>query len=106
MVTREGNQVFKLDLKGNAIRWVSGTGESGFTGNGGPAREAKLRGPKGISIDAAGDAWLADTESHSIRMIEAGTGRIVLVAGTGTKGNGADGDALECAAKNHSPSLN
>ncbi len=96
VVTREGNQVFELDLKADTIRWMAGTGELGFTGNGGPARSATLSGPKGISIDAAGNAWLADTESHSIRMIEASTGRIVWIAGTGTKGDGADGDARDC----------
>lgn len=97
LVTREGNQVFELDLKAGKIHWVAGTGQPGFTGNGGPARAATLSGPKGISIGANGNVWLADTESHSVRMIEASTGRIVLIAGTGTKGNGTDGDALNCA---------
>jgi streptogramin lyase len=97
VVTREGNQVFKFDLKAGVIRLVAGTGQPGFTGNGGPAREAKLSGPKGITLDAAGNAWLADTESHTVRMIESSTGLIKLVAGTGVKGDGSDGDPLLCA---------
>ena len=97
IVTREGNQVFKFDVKAGIIRLIAGTGQPGFTGNGGPALAAKLSGPKGITLDAAGNAWLADTESHTVRMIDASTGRIDLMAGTGAKGDGPDGDPLACA---------
>jgi streptogramin lyase len=96
LVTREGNQVFRFDLKAGVIHHIAGTGKKGFTGNGGPAREATLSGPKGIALDAAGNAWLADTESHSVRMIEAKTGKLLLMAGTGEKGDGPDGDPLGC----------
>lgn len=96
LATREGNQVFKFDLKANKISHIAGTGASGFGGNGGPARSATLKGPKGISIDKAGNIWLADTESHSVRMVEAATGNLQLVAGTGEKGDGDDGDPLLC----------
>ncbi len=94
--TREGNQVFRIDMKAGVYHHVAGTGKKGFTGNGGPAREATLSGPKGIAIDADGNAWLADTESHSVRMIEAKTGKLLLMAGTGEKGDGPDGDPLQC----------
>jgi len=96
LATREGNQVFKFDLKAGKIHHIAGTGKGGFTGHGGPALEATLSGPKGISVDADGNVWLADCESHSIRMIDAKTGRIELIAGTGKKGDGADGDPLKC----------
>jgi DNA-binding beta-propeller fold protein YncE len=97
LVTREGNQVLKFDLQAGVIRHIAGTGEAGFTGNGGPAKLAKLSGPKGIALDAAGNAWLADTESHTVRMIDAKNGNIELIAGTGVRGNGGDGDPLQCA---------
>jgi streptogramin lyase len=96
LATREGNQVFKLDLRAKTIHLIAGTGKSGFTGNGGPAKEATLSGPKGIAVDAKGNVWLADCESHSIRMIDARSGTVELIAGTGTKGNGPDGDPLKC----------
>ncbi len=96
LATREGNQVFRFDLRAGTIHHVAGTGEKGFTGNGGPAREATLSGPKGIAIDGEGNVWLADTESHSVRMIDMNTGRLELVAGTGEKGDGPDGDPLGC----------
>ncbi len=66
LVTREGNQVLQARSQGRAsIQHIAGTGKKGFTGNGGPAKLATLSGPKGIAIDAEGNAWLADTESHS-----------------------------------------
>lgn len=96
LCTREGNQVFKLDLKAGVIHHMAGTGEKGFSGHGGPATQAKLSGPKGIAIDAEGNAWLADTESHTVRMIDAISGKLELMAGTGEKGDGPDGDPLHC----------
>ena len=82
LVTREGNQVFKFDLKAGKIHHVAGTGAKGFTGNGGPAKLATLSGPKGIALDSEGNVWLADCESHTIRVIHAATGIIDLVVGT------------------------
>lgn len=96
LCTREGNQVFKFDLQAGKIRHIAGTGKKGFTGHGGPAKEATLSGPKGIAIDDGGNAWLIDTESHSVRMVDARTGNLELMAGTGEKGDGPDGDPLRC----------
>jgi streptogramin lyase len=102
LCTREGNQVFKFDLKNGKIHHIAGTGKKGLTGNGGPAAKATLSGPKGIAIDAAGNVWLADCESHTVRMVDAQTGKIELIAGTGEKGDGPDGDPLKCKmARNH-----
>lgn len=97
LVTREGNQLLKLDLKAGRIHHIAGTGASGFTGNGGPAKLATLSGPKGVALDADGNAWLADTESHTVRRVDARTGNLELIVGTGAKGSGPDGDPLECA---------
>ncbi|MCY2982387.1 MAG: hypothetical protein NTY15_01985 [Planctomycetota bacterium] len=96
LATREGNQVFRMDLKSNRIFHMAGTGKSGFDGNGGPAKDATLKGPKGIAIDSQGNVWLADTESHSVRRINAKTGNLELIAGTGKPGDGPDGDPLQC----------
>lgn len=97
LALREGNAVYKLDLKAGTIHHIAGTGRQGFTGNGGPAKLATLSGPKGLSIAPNGNVYLADAESHSIRMIDIKTLTIELVAGTGEKGNGTDGDSLKCA---------
>lgn len=94
---REGNQVFKLDLKRGTIHHQAGTGQKGFTGNGGPAKLATLSGPKGISLSPDGKrVYLADTESHTIRYLDLATGNLELFCGTGEKGDGPDGDPLKC----------
>jgi len=96
LATREGNQVFRVDLKYETIHHIAGTGESGFEGNGGPAKAASLRGPKGIAIDGEGNVWLADTENHAVRRIHLATGTMELIAGTGSMGDGPPGDPLQC----------
>lgn len=96
LATREGNQVFKFDRRTGKIEHVAGTGKKGFTGNGGPAKEATLSGPKGIAVAVNGDVYLVDTESHSIRRIQVDTGILDLVVGTGVAGDGPDGDPLTC----------
>jgi streptogramin lyase len=96
LALREGNAVYRLDMKAGSVHHVAGTGEKGFTGNGGAAKLATLSGPKGLSVAPNGDVYLADTESHSIRMIDVRKQTIELIAGTGAKGDGADGDPLAC----------
>ena len=96
LALREGNAVFRLDLATGRIAHIAGTGRQGSTGNGGPARDATLSGPKGLSIAPDGNVWLADTESHSIRMIDMKRGTLELIAGTGAKGDGPDGDPIQC----------
>jgi len=96
LALREGNAVYRIDMKKGRFHHVAGTGKKGFTGNGGPAATATLSGPKGISLDAQGNVWLADTESHSVRMIDMQTGNLQLIAGNGERGDGPDGDPLKC----------
>ena len=97
LALREGNAVLLLDPKANTLKRVAGTGKSGFTGNGGPALEAKLAGPKCVALDASGNVYLADTESHSIRYIDAKKATVEVLVGDGTKGDGPDGgNPLNC----------
>ena len=96
LALREGNAIYRLDLEAGTIHHVAGTGQKGFTGNGGLAKQATFSGPKGISVAPDGKVYFADTESHSIRMIDVIKGTIELVAGTGERGDGPDGDPLKC----------
>lgn len=96
LALREGNAVLQMDPVSNLIKHVAGTGKSGFTGNGGPAREATLSGPKCVGLDSKGNVLLADTESHSIRMIDVTRGTLELLVGDGKMGDGPDGPALKC----------
>lgn len=97
LALREGNAVFHGDLAQGTWHHVAGVGRKpGFAGNGGSARTATLGGPKGLSVAPNGDVYLADTESHSIRRIDGHRSTLELVAGTGEKGDGPDGDPLRC----------
>ncbi len=96
LALREGNAVFQLELARGTIRHVAGTGKRGFSAVSGPAKEMALDGPKGLSVAPDGDVYLADTESDTIRRIDAARGTLELVAGTGEKGNGPAGDPLAC----------
>jgi sugar lactone lactonase YvrE len=100
---REGN-VYVLEREGNALRVVSpdgsirtvvGTGSRGNSGDGGPARDATLNGPKHLCVDRDGSVVIADTENHVVRRYTPRDGRINRVAGSGRKGAaGVPGPAL------------
>lgn len=102
LALREGNAIYRIDTKARTIHHVAGTGEKGYSGDGGDARLAKLNGPKGVSCGPDGSIYIADTESHTIRRIDAKSGVITTVAGTGARGNASDapcgpgGDPLKC----------
>ncbi len=96
LVLREGNAVFALNARANRLTRVAGTGEKGFSGDGGPALQAMFNGPKGIACADDHSLYIADTENHAVRRVDLQTGRIETVLGTGTKGNGPDGDPLQC----------
>src|SRR5262249_20910103 len=63
---RGGHALRVVDAAG-AIRTVAGTGEPGYSGDGGPALRARLNGPKHVFAEASGDVLIADTENHVVR---------------------------------------
>jgi len=84
-----GHRVHKLTPDGNVVTIV-GTGEAGFSGDGGPAQLAKLSGPTGIAIGAAGDLYITDANNCRIRRVDA-AGTITTFAGNGDCSMSADG---------------
>ncbi len=91
ILERSGNALRVVDADGK-IRTVAGTGKAGATGDDGPAKDATFNGPKHLCIDADGNVLIADTENHLIRKYLPKEGKVVRVAGTGTKGSaGLDG---------------
>ncbi|NNE91894.1 MAG: hypothetical protein HKN23_09630 [Verrucomicrobiales bacterium] len=100
LALREGNEVYRIDMKAGTLHHVAGTGEKGFTGNGGPAKKATLSGPKGVAISPDDRMiYLADTESHTVRAIDLSKNppTLELIAGDGKKGDGPDApDPLKC----------
>lgn len=96
LVLREGNAVYRIDARAGRIYHLAGTGETGYSGDGGPAKAARLSGPKGIAWAPDGSLYLADTESHTIRRIDLKSGIITTVVGNGQRGDGPDGDPRQC----------
>ncbi len=96
LALREGNAVYKIDPKEGRFQLVAGTGEKGYSGDGGPGKQARLSGPKGIAYAPDHSLYLADTESHTIRRIDLKSGIITTVVGNGVRGDGPDGDPLQC----------
>jgi len=86
---REHNVINRIDTKGMMTRFA-GSGESGFSGDGGTAVNAKFRTPAGLTIDAKGDLYVADRENHRIRKVDT-RGNISTFAGTGRAGFSGDG---------------
>ncbi len=68
-----------------------GTGQPGFSGDGGPASEAMLNNPFDVAFDSAGNLYLSDTFNQRIRRVDAKTGLITTIAGSGRKGFAGDG---------------
>ena len=96
LALREGNAIYRVDAAAETIHHVAGTGEQGYSGDGGQARAAKLAGPKGLAW-FRGSLYVADTESHVIRAIDLTTGIIRTVLGTGKRGDGPEPDPFRCS---------
>ena len=82
-------RVRRIDPSGVVVTYA-GAGQAGYAGDGGPAAEASLNHPRGVAVDGAGNLYIADSENHCIRMVDA-SGTITTIAGTGRQGFGGDG---------------
>ncbi len=74
-----------------SIHAYAGTGEAGDDGDGGPATDARLRRPAQLALDPQGNLYVADMDASRVRRVDAATGRIATVAGTGEHGLSGDG---------------
>lgn len=90
---REGNAL--VEVRAGVVRTVvNPSGTSGYSGDGGPGREALLAGPKYVDLDRAGRVLIADTENHCIRRYDPADGTIVTIAGTPPRAGAAIGADL------------
>jgi uncharacterized protein (TIGR03437 family) len=96
------NRVFRIGASGS-IRVVAGTGQAGFSGDGGPAVLAMLNGPFGLAVGANGDLYISDTLNNRVRRISAASGIITTVAGNGRPGFGGDFNGPATEAQLQSP---
>jgi sugar lactone lactonase YvrE len=97
-IADRGNNVIRK-VAGGTITTFAGTGVQGFSGDEGAATSAKLSLPVGVALDGDGNLFVADMGNSRIRRIDAASGIITTVAGTGVPGFG-DGAATTAAMVN------
>ena len=95
-----GGMIFEIDPSADTIAPYAGTGNGGYSGDGGPAILADFsNNPGQLAMDAAGDLFVTDTDNNVIREINA-SGVITTVAGDGTPGyTGDNGPATSAELK-------
>jgi cysteine-rich repeat protein len=89
-------RIRRIELDGT-ITTIAGTGQYGFSGDGGPATRAQLAKPDGVAVDASGQVYIADTYNHRIRKV-ALDGTITTIAGDGNNAYGGDGGPATSAS--------
>ena len=96
----DNHSIRRVDTSTGIITTFAGTGSSGYSGDGGAAVSAKFNKPRGIFADEAGHIYIADTDNHRVRMVDAATGIITLVAGSGNDNydQGSDEDVSPLSA--------
>ncbi len=104
------SNVFISDYKDHRVRKVSpagtittvaGTGQAGFSGDGGQATAAMLNGPSGVTVDPAGYLYINEFDGNRIRKVILQSGIISTVAGTGQGGFSGDGGPATSAVFGH-----
>ncbi|MFQ6029412.1 MAG: hypothetical protein ACE5Q6_18195, partial [Dehalococcoidia bacterium] len=87
------------------IQAYVGTGEQGYTGDGGPANQALIYEAYGCAFDAQDNLYVSDGRNHTVRRVDRNTGIITTVAGTGAAGYSGDGGPATQATLNQLYSL-
>jgi DNA-binding beta-propeller fold protein YncE len=99
------HRVRRLDLKTGTLTNIAGTGQAGYSGDGGLATNAALHEPHELAFDRAGNLYVTDMRNSAIRKIDAKTGVINTVAGSGKPGFAGDGGPATSALLNQPHSL-
>ena len=98
------HRIRKVFASTGTIATVAGTGTPGYSGDGGPAIDAELDYPYGIAIDTAGNLYIPNT-NFLVREVNAATGIISTIAGTGVQYQGPVicGSGLAISTEIYSP---
>jgi sugar lactone lactonase YvrE len=81
----------RMDLETRRLTTVAGNGEAAYTGDGGPALAASFSAPHEIRFDRDGHLFVVERDAHVVRRVDAVTGLVSTVAGTGESGFSGDG---------------
>jgi len=85
------NHAIRRVARDGTISTVAGTGKAGYSGDGGHATQAELNEPYEVRFDARGHMYFVERLNHVVRRVDAKTGIISTLAGTGTAGFSGDG---------------
>ncbi len=97
-IADSGNERIRMvNLSTGIITTVAGTGERGFTKDGGLAIYAQLANPIGLAVDSQDNLFFVDRGNNKVRKIDMSTGTINTVAGTGEAGFSGDGELAKDA---------
>ncbi|MFN0084886.1 MAG: hypothetical protein ACKVX9_05820 [Blastocatellia bacterium] len=97
------HRVVKRDSRGR-YQVIAGTGDAGFSGDGGPATEARLNAPHDLLFDGAGNLLIADSANHRVRRVDV-RGIITTVCGDGKAGRAGYNDPVSPTALNYPQGL-
>jgi trimeric autotransporter adhesin len=95
------NRVRKVNISTYVITIVAGSGKRAFCGDGGAATSACLSQPTGVTVDAAGNLYIADNGNYRIRKVDT-SGKISTYAGNGSPTFCGDGQPATLACL-HTP---
>jgi trimeric autotransporter adhesin len=91
----------RVDASTGIITTVAGNGVQGSSGDNGAATSAELNHLLGVSADALGNLYIADTGNMRVRKVDASTGKISAMAGSGAQGYAGDGGPAGSAKLNN-----
>ncbi|GGP35123.1 NHL domain-containing protein [Streptomyces abikoensis] len=86
----DNHRIRRVDATDRTITTLAGNGNAGCTGDDRPAVEATLQYPRAVTVDAIGNVYIADTDNHVVRKVDAMTRTISTVAGDGNAGRTGD----------------
>ncbi len=92
------HRIRKISATTGVITTVAGNGTQGFDGDGVEAVASLIDSPAGLAVDSSGNLYISDSHNYRVRRINAATGEITTVAGTGSAGFSGDSGAATAAA--------
>ena len=87
----DNQRIRRLDLNTRQTMTLAGNGQRGYAGDRGPATAGSLNMPHEIAFDRDGHLYIAERDNHVVRKVDATTGTLSTIAGTGVAGFGGDG---------------
>ena len=99
------HRILRLDLSSMKIAVIAGTGTRGYSGDGGPAKNAQLNTPHEVRFDSKGNIYIAERDNHVVRFVDMKTRIISTAAGTNMAGFSGDGGPANKAQLNQPHSI-